>query len=86
MPNNYKASPRRAQMETQAKQHDAAIGACDRGLLHVTGRVERTGDAIVIDAACRSYASIRCANRLQTPAHAFSTWTLSSVKTAPKQQ
>jgi predicted negative regulator of RcsB-dependent stress response len=42
MPNNYNASLRLGQMQTDAKQYDQAIAACDRGLKHVTGPVGRT--------------------------------------------
>lgn len=42
MPNDYNASLRLAQMQSAAKQYDAPIAACDRGLLHVTGPLGRT--------------------------------------------
>lgn len=42
MPNNYNASLRLAQMETEAKQYDAAIAACGRGLKHVSGPLGRS--------------------------------------------
>jgi predicted negative regulator of RcsB-dependent stress response len=41
MPNNYNASLRLAQMETQAKQFGDAVAACDRGLEHVSGPLGR---------------------------------------------
>ncbi|HEV2697909.1 MAG TPA: hypothetical protein VGU90_07945 [Terriglobales bacterium] len=41
MPNNYNASLRVAQMESDAKRYSDAIAACDRGLLHVTGPIGR---------------------------------------------
>ena len=42
MPQNYNASLRLAQMESAAKQYDAAIAACDRGLAHVSGPLGRS--------------------------------------------
>ena len=42
MPNNYNASLRLAQMETEAKHYDAAVAACDRGLVHVSGPLGRS--------------------------------------------
>ncbi len=42
MPENYNASLRLAQMETEAKRYDDAIDACDRGLKHVSGPIGRT--------------------------------------------
>ena len=42
MPNNYNASLRLAQLETQAKRYDEAIAACDRGLKYVSGPIGRT--------------------------------------------
>jgi len=41
MPNNYIASLRVAQMESAAKNHDAAIAACDRGLARNPGAGSR---------------------------------------------
>jgi tetratricopeptide (TPR) repeat protein len=42
MPDNYNASLRLAQMETEAGGYDEAIAACDRGLKHVNGPLGRT--------------------------------------------
>jgi len=42
MPGNYNASLRLAQMELAAGNYDAAIAACDRGLVHVNGPMGRT--------------------------------------------
>ncbi|HXH39963.1 MAG TPA: hypothetical protein VNN08_15135, partial [Thermoanaerobaculia bacterium] len=42
MPNNYNASLRLAEMESDAKRYDEAVAACDRGLAHVTGPIGRT--------------------------------------------
>jgi predicted negative regulator of RcsB-dependent stress response len=42
MPNNYNASLRLAQIETEAKHYDEAVAACDRGLTHVTGPLGRS--------------------------------------------
>jgi tetratricopeptide (TPR) repeat protein len=42
MPENYNASLRRAQMETDAKRYAEAVAACERGLRHVTGPLGRT--------------------------------------------
>ncbi|MDQ5837864.1 MAG: tetratricopeptide repeat protein [Acidobacteriota bacterium] len=41
MPDNYNASLRLAQMETDAKRYAEAIAACERGLRHVTGPLGR---------------------------------------------
>ena len=42
MPENYNASLRLAQMETDAKRYAEAVAACERGLRHVTGPLGRT--------------------------------------------
>jgi hypothetical protein len=42
MPTNYNASLKHAQMAFDAKRYDEVLGACDRGLAHVTGPVGRT--------------------------------------------
>jgi len=42
MPLNYNASLRLAQMDVEARQYDAAVAACERGLRHVTGPIGRT--------------------------------------------
>jgi hypothetical protein len=43
MPQNYTASARLARVAEAAKQHDLALAACERGLLHVDGPIGRTG-------------------------------------------
>ncbi|HYY93815.1 MAG TPA: hypothetical protein VE713_04810 [Pyrinomonadaceae bacterium] len=42
MPENYNASLRLAQMETDAKRYAEAVAVCERGLRHVTGPLGRT--------------------------------------------
>jgi tetratricopeptide repeat protein len=42
MPRNYNASLRLAQIQLAANRYDDALGACERGLAHVTGPVGRT--------------------------------------------
>lgn len=42
MPDNYNASLKHAQMAFAAKRYDEALGACERGLVHVTGPIGKT--------------------------------------------
>jgi tetratricopeptide (TPR) repeat protein len=42
MPHNYNASLRVAQMESEAKDYDAAIAACDRGVARQPGALTRS--------------------------------------------